>query len=101
MTLNARKYTHDMWHVAMRPAGMVALLYAIAAFGGSAAYDYFRDSFRTRENHTAQIIQSFDDTSKEFDALVAAMANGVMDSGKPVNADKSKLVANLEPIREV
>jgi len=95
MKLNIPKYGHDLWHVAVRPAGVLALLYALTAFGGGAAYDYYKDSRKARTDRVIDLAQSFSESTKEFDALVAAMANGIMDSNQPDVVDRSKLIRNL------
>ncbi|HEX4411776.1 MAG TPA: hypothetical protein VH206_23630 [Xanthobacteraceae bacterium] len=95
MTIKTPKYLVDMWHVATRPAGMLALLYALAAFVAGFGADLWKESKHSRFDRIAELAQSFNETTAEFDALVAAMANGIMDSGKSDADDRAKLIKNL------
>ena len=89
------KYINELARLVVRPASILALIYALLAFGASTSIDYVKDSRKERTARIGAIAQEFNDTSKEFDALVAATANGIMDLGRAEAADKSKLMINL------
>ncbi len=95
MTNKVRTYTDEMVRLVSRPASILALFYALAAFLAGIGVDVWKDSRKEHRERIADIAQSFNDTSAEFDALVATMATGIMNSGKADLADKSKLVVNL------
>jgi hypothetical protein len=95
MTDKVAKYIGECFHLIVRPVGALALVYALGAFLGGVAVDEWKDARHARTERIADIARDFNDTSAEFDALVAATANGIMDSGKANPADKTKLVVNL------
>jgi hypothetical protein len=98
MIIGLRRLAHwgsDIWGVVKSPPSIAALVYSAIAFGGSQIVDHYHHIHERQERQIEVLVTSFIDTTREFDALVASLANGVIDKNGPDIDDRTKLIANL------
>jgi hypothetical protein len=99
---DARSIVRKIWRAVIEPSAIIALVYAIMAFGASQIMDVYKSSIDRHDKATADQVTTFFDTTHEFDALAAAVAHGIMDkissNEKDVSNNASamtKLIANI------
>lgn len=95
MSERIKTWAMAIWEVAKEPPSIAALVYSMIAFFGAQAFDYYRAQHERYDRHVEARVLSFVDSSREFDALVASLAHGVMDKNGPDTEDRTKLIANL------
>jgi hypothetical protein len=91
----AKMWAREAWTVVKEPPSIAALVYALITFFGTQAVDNWRHSHDRYERQVEARINAFIDTNREFDALVASLASGIMDKNGPDVEDRTKLIANL------
>jgi hypothetical protein len=89
------EYLDKMKKSVLKPASVLAMLYAVIAFGGVQAVDYYKTHRDAKEKIVSERVLGFIDSTKEFDSLVAVLAHGIMDTGKSDAAARAKLITNL------
>ena len=78
-----------------KPASVLAMLYALLAFAGVQAVDYYKSHRDAKEKVVSERVLGFIDSTKEFDSLVAVLAHTIMDTGKSDATARAKLITNL------
>jgi hypothetical protein len=91
----AKEWAKQAWTVVKEPPSIAALVYSLLTFLGTQAVDNYRHAHERYERQVEARIISFIDTTREFDALVASLANGIMDKNGPDIEDRTKLISNL------
>lgn len=93
--MGVRQYIAEFRAALFSPSGAVALVVSLGTFGLNQLYEFKKDSYQTHQKFVSDRVSSFIDSTKEFDALVASLANTIMDGEKPDTELKSKIYTNL------
>jgi hypothetical protein len=94
MIANVKYYWSECTKLALQPAGVLAATYALIAFLASVGADYYKVSRHEYDKRMADRVLVFIDTTREFDALVPALAHTLMDKAN-ADAARQKLHVNL------
>lgn len=89
-----KAYLKDTARAALQPASVLAMFYALLAFLGSQGLDYYKHRHDAYEKRSSEQIVSFIESTKQFDTLVAVLANAIMDSENG-NGAKTQLRTNI------
>jgi len=74
---------------------IVGIVCTILGFFIHSGFDYYKEKQQTKEKMLAERVIAFIDTTREFDALAATLAHGIMDRNAPDLDARSKLISNL------
>ena len=91
----AKMWAKEAWTVVKEPPSIAALIYSALVFFGTQAVDNYRHNHDRYERRVEARVNAFIDTNREFDALVASLANGIMEKNGPDVEDRTKLIQNL------
>jgi hypothetical protein len=96
MISRVKQWARELWEAAKQPPSTIAaLFYSLLAFFGSQAVEAYKHHHEHYEKQVEIRVIAFLDTSREFDALVAVLAHGIIDKNGPDVEDRAKLIANL------
>ncbi|WP_264051708.1 hypothetical protein [Methylobacterium flocculans] len=95
MSMGFGKYITEFRTALFSPVGAVALVLSLSSFGLNQAFEFGKDKYQSHQKYVSDRVSVFIDSTKEFDALVASLANTVMDGEKPDTELKSKIYTNL------
>jgi len=90
-----KNWIGETWGVVKAPSSVAALIYSILAFGGGQIIAHYQNAHDQYQRQVEARVLSFIDSTREFDALAASLANGIMDKNAPDLEDRNKLIANL------